>query len=249
MNMIVITGSQGYLGLPITEYCRARSEVRSIDIKQGADVVTDLLNVDDSVFEGADAIIHLAAIPSQGIRPPRETFLTNVTLAWNVLEAAYRLDIKRVVMVSSIQVNRSMTPRAAYPQLDNPLSERESPSPQEEYGLSKFVGEHCAAMFSIWGLTTVSLRFPLVASEEIFEELASGKYYPYMPLGAYLHIKDAARVCYLAATAPLLDRSHHVMLVAAKNSISESGGIAPATVDCSLVKTVLGFEPEITCAE
>ena len=40
----------------------------------------------------------------------------------------------------------------------------------------------------------------------------------HVAVGAYLHLEDAARACYLAATADLPPNSHHVLFVSARKS-------------------------------
>jgi hypothetical protein len=84
-------------------------------------------------------------------------------------------------------------------------------------------------------------------------------------LSAYVHVRDAARACYLAATAPLPERSHHVLFISAQDSPLDQPTLdhvrraypeteARATLQGygSLVSgaraaEVLGFVPEYSC--
>jgi UDP-glucose 4-epimerase len=172
------------------------------------------------VLHGADAVIHLAAIVSQRLVPSARTFLTNTSITWNVFEAAARLGVPRVVSASSIQINSTVTPRTPLRYDYLPLDEDHPVTPQDDYGMSKLVGENLATMFSAhWGLTTVSCRFAWVVSAEEFAALpVSEQPRPEAALYAYVHIEDAARACYLAATAALPPRSHTVLFVAAPDS-------------------------------
>jgi nucleoside-diphosphate-sugar epimerase len=181
--------------------------------------LTDLGQMYD-VLDGADAVIHLAAIAAQRVFPSAKTFFTNVGMTWNVLEAAARLKIKRVVMASSIQVNYTITPRNPLRFQYLPLDEDHPAVPHEDYGMSKLVGEVLADSFSThWGLSTISFRFPFVSNPDWFAKLPFPDPEPqHVALGAYLHLEDAARACYLAATADLPPNSHHVLFVTARES-------------------------------
>jgi nucleoside-diphosphate-sugar epimerase len=172
------------------------------------------------VLHGADAVIHLAAIAAQRIYPSATTFFTNLGMAWNVLEASARLGVRRVVLASSVQVNHTMTPRTPIRYRYFPVDEDHPVSPQDDYSLSKYVGEICADTFAQhWGLTVVSLRFPLIANEQTLAGFpVTDPETPFAALYAYVHLRDAAHACYLAATAELLPNAHHVLFAAARDS-------------------------------
>lgn len=227
---IVITGSRGLLGTPTVDYCRQMgADVLSVDVngRPNPNEYTRFLNADLTdlgqvydVLAGAEAVIHLAAIPAQRLSPSAKTFFTNVSLTWNVLEASARLGIKRVVLASSIQVNHTITPRSPIQYRYLPVDEDHPVSPQEDYSLSKLVGEKCADTFAAhWGLSVISFRFPFIASPAAFAGLPVSDPQPSpIALFAYIHVADAARACYLAATADLPPNSHHVLFVAARDS-------------------------------
>ena len=50
---------------------------------------------------GADAVVHLAAIPAPDVRPPAETFRINTLSTYNVFAAAEAHGLQRVVWASS----------------------------------------------------------------------------------------------------------------------------------------------------
>ena len=227
---IVVTGSRGLLGGPTAKYCQAMgADVLGVDANGrpgpndstrsiSADL-TDLGQVYD-VLDGADAVIHLAAIASQRVFPSGKTFFTNLGMTWNVLEASSRLKIKRVVVASSVQVNHTVTPHTPIQYEYFPLDEEHPVSPQEDYSLSKFVGEKLADAFSKhWGLTVVSIRFPTIFSVEHFKVLPfKDPHVPYLALFAWIHVADAARACWLAATRDLPPNSHNVIFATARDS-------------------------------
>lgn len=227
---IAVTGARGMIGTATVRYCRAQgADVMAADnvgrTAEGefarflnADL-TDLGQVYD-VLDGADAVIHLAAFPAQRIVPSARTFMTNVGMTWNILEAATKLKIKRVVMASSIQVNATIAPRSPLRYQYLPLDEAHPVVPHEDYGMSKVVGEVLGNSFAEhWGLSAISFRFPFVSNPEWFAQLPFADPEPmHVAVGAYLHLEDAARACYLAATADLPPNSHNVLFVTAHDT-------------------------------
>ena len=227
---IAITGARGMIGTATVDYCRAKGlDVMAADSvgRPQAGEFTRFLNADLTdaaqvydVLEGADAVIHLAAIAAQRVFPSAKTFFTNVAMTWNVLEAAARLRIKRVVVASSIQVNYTITPRNPLRFQYLPLDEDHPVVPHEDYGLSKLVGEVCANTFAEhYGLSVISFRFPFVANADWIPQLPFADPEPmHVALASYLHLQDAAKACYLAATADLPPNSHNVLFVTARES-------------------------------
>ncbi|MBA3947965.1 MAG: NAD(P)-dependent oxidoreductase [Herpetosiphonaceae bacterium] len=226
---IVVTGAHGKLGRYVCDYVQQQgATVLAVDrVRPPAGSthqwlladLTDLGQTYDAIA-GADAVIHLAAIPSQRIHPSAHTFITNVGATWNVFEAAARLHVPRVVHATSIQVNSTVTPRTPLRYHYLPLDEDHPVSPQDDYGMSKWVGEHLGTMFANhWGLTTVGLRFPWIAAPEEWSSLPRREQPdPKAALYAYIHIQDAARASFLATTAALPPKTHTVLFVAAHDS-------------------------------
>jgi nucleoside-diphosphate-sugar epimerase len=274
MMRIVVTGARGRLGGPTVAYCqRMGAEVLAVDALGGPAEYSQFLRADltqpDEVYDvvtGADAVIHLAAIAAQRVYPSRHTFFTNVGMTWNILEASARLGVKRVVMASSLQVNHTVTPRTPIKYEYFPIDEQHPVSPQDDYGLSKLVGEMCARTFSEhWGLTALSLRFPYIADEAEFARLPFERIdQPWVALFAYIHLQDAARACYLAATADLPPKTHQTLLVAARDTTAPvptreyirqffpeaevRPGLAEygSLMDCGLAERLIGFVPEFS---
>ncbi len=270
---IVVTGARGLLGAPTARYCQqAGADVLGVDVagRPGPDdtfrfmsaELTDLGQMYD-VIHGADAVIHLAAIAAQRVFPAAHTFMNNVGMTWNVLEAAGRLGIKRVVIASSVQVNHTITPRTPIKYEYLPVDEAHPVSPQEDYSIGKLVGEVIADGFAHhWGLTVVSIRFPMIAKPEIYAQMpVKDGEWPNAALYTYVHVEDAARACYLAATAPLPANSHTVLFVAADDSCvdmptseyasryypeAEQRGLKgyDSLLNSSRAKKVLGWKPE-----
>lgn len=101
-----------------------------------------------------DAVIHFAAIisPYFSVKKPEIVNEVNVSGTLNVLRAAVKNKLQRVVFASSSSVygNQRTLPISE----DNPLH------PVTPYGVSKLAGEkYCGAYYQTYGLHTVSLRY------------------------------------------------------------------------------------------
>ena len=206
MQTIAVTGGSGKLGqYVVRELVRQSYKVVSLDQKHAAglpcrQIIVDMNDLGQaaSALQGADAVIHLAAVPSPTGFPVPTIFDNNVMGAYHILEAASMLGIRRVVMGSStscygfawaIKTSAAVfADRRGHPQLS-----------QEGYGLSKTVGELTAAMFNRRnGIEVVNLRFSLIAAPEEYARLRRGMAKPEefaKILWSYVDIRDAAGAC------------------------------------------------------
>src|SRR5260370_26912407 len=96
-----------------------------------------------------DAVVHFAAIPRVLIEPDNVTFATNVLSTYNVIEAAVKLGVKKVVIASS-----ETTYGVCFAEGDKdfhqfPLEEDYDVDPMDSYGLSKVVNEKTARAFAM----------------------------------------------------------------------------------------------------
>lgn len=109
--------------------------------------------------EPIDAVVHFAAIPRVLIQPDNVTFTTNVTSTYNVIEAAVKLGIKKVIIASS-----ETTYGVCFAEGDKdfhsfPLEEQYDSDPMDSYGLSKVVNEKTARAFAMRsGIDIYALR-------------------------------------------------------------------------------------------
>lgn len=112
-----------------------------------------------SVCKGYDTIIHLAAIPGPGRTTPEKLFATNVMGTLHVLEAAIAGDVPKVVFASSGAATGFSFQTKPITPLYLPIDETHPSSPQDEYGLSKLLGEMvCKRYTDAYGLVTICLR-------------------------------------------------------------------------------------------
>jgi hypothetical protein len=95
-------------------------------------------------LDGADAVLHLAGNPSPRASLPN-ALRANVEGTWNVLEAASRQGVSRVVYASSNWVVRREI-QAAHARDSFPLPPPVGTSPDTAYGLSKAAAELAGRM-------------------------------------------------------------------------------------------------------
>jgi UDP-glucose 4-epimerase len=96
-----------------------------------------------------DAVVHFAAIPRVMIEPDNVTFAANVISTYNVIEAAMKLGVRKVIVASS-----ETTYGVCFAEGDKdfhsfPLEEDYDSDPQDSYGLSKVCNEKTARAFAM----------------------------------------------------------------------------------------------------
>jgi UDP-glucose 4-epimerase len=169
---IVFTGGSGKAGRHVVPWLRARGyEILNLDLKplDCEGVNTLIADVTDSgqVFNAlsmhfgfedyetgkgpakVDAVVHFAAIPRVLIQPDNVTFAANVISTYNVIEAAMKLCIRKVIIASS-----ETTYGVCFAEGDKdfhhfPLEEDYDIDPMDSYGLSKLVNEKTARAFAM----------------------------------------------------------------------------------------------------
>ena len=106
-----------------------------------------------------DAVVHFAAIPAILREPDNVTYRANVVSTYNVLEAAMKLGVRKVIVASS-----ETTYGVCFAEGDKdyhffPLEEDYDIDPMDSYGLSKLVNEKTARAFAMrYGADIYALR-------------------------------------------------------------------------------------------
>jgi len=95
-----------------------------------------------------DAVVHFAAVPRILINPDDETFRVNVMGTYNVIEAAMKLGIRKVVIASSETTYGVCFAEGEKDFHAFPLEEDYDVDPMDSYGLSKLVNEQTARAFA-----------------------------------------------------------------------------------------------------
>jgi UDP-glucose 4-epimerase len=165
---VVVTGGAGFIGSNLVRRHVERGDSVAVvdnfatgyrENLEGLDVEVHDGSVEDGAlldraFDGADAIVHLAALGSipRSIADPAATHAANVTGTLQVLEAARRAGSPHVVFSSSSSVygRNPVLPRA----------EHLVPMPISPYAASKLAGEALVlAWAETYGLTALAFRF------------------------------------------------------------------------------------------
>ncbi|MEW5794821.1 MAG: NAD-dependent epimerase/dehydratase family protein [Candidatus Zixiibacteriota bacterium] len=169
MSRVLVTGGAGFIGSHLVDalvgkghevtvfdnFSTGREENLSSSLSKVKVIREDILNLQalSQAATGTNLIYHLAAISSVplSVDNPTETFQVNLIGTSNVLEAARRSGIKRVVFISSASVYGADAPVPFRETL--PL---EGSSP---YATSKLIGEQLCNLYRrLYGLETVALR-------------------------------------------------------------------------------------------
>ena len=176
MKRVVVTGGSGKAGRAVVADLGEHGyDVTSVDVAASLHpddptLVADLTDLGQTIesLSGADAVVHLAAIPAPHVLPEGETFRINMMSTYNVFSAAAQLRLERVVWASSetligIPFEREQ-PRYA------PIDEEHPRLPEFHYALSKLAGEVIAEQFSRWsGIPFIALRISNIMEEWEYE--------------------------------------------------------------------------------
>ena len=94
-----------------------------------------------------DAVVHFAAVPAILLRSDAATYATNVLSTYNVLEAATRLGVRKVIFASSETTYGVCFAQGERRPLYVPVDEEHPTVPEDSYAMSKVAGEVTARSF------------------------------------------------------------------------------------------------------
>ena len=94
-----------------------------------------------------DAVVHFAAVPAILLRSDAATYATNVLSTYNVLEAATRLGVGKIVFASSETTYGICFGRGERRPLYVPVDEDHPTVPEDSYAMSKVANEVTARSF------------------------------------------------------------------------------------------------------
>jgi nucleoside-diphosphate-sugar epimerase len=157
-----------------------------------------------SALTGADAVVHLAAIPGPVGFSSVELLEANSRTTLNVLECAGTSGVRTAVIASSVSALGMAWYPGLLPPLYLPVDESHPLRPAEGYALSKELDEASARMANrTWDITTVALRFPFTQTMTAIEERRDDSEDDTQrrlakELWGYLDVRDAARAIRLA---------------------------------------------------
>ena len=102
---------------------------------------------EDGAAKLFDAVVHFAAVPRYGMVPDTETFRANTVGTYNVLEAALKMGIRKVIIASSETTYGVCFSDGVVDPKVLPLEEDYDIDPMDSYGMSKKVNEVTAQSF------------------------------------------------------------------------------------------------------
>lgn len=113
----------------------------------------------ETAARGRDSIIHLAAVPGPGRATPQGILNVNLIGLVNVLEAAVQHKVSKIVFASSGAATGFSFQRTKLMPRYFPLDESHPAAPEDEYGLSKLLGElTCKRYSTVYSVQTFCLR-------------------------------------------------------------------------------------------
>ena len=119
-----------------------------------------------------DAVVHFAAVPRILLKPDNETFRINTIGTYNVIEAAVKLGIKKIIIASSETTYGICFSDGKTDPHSLPLEEDYDVDPMDSYGLSKVVNEKTARSFQRRsGFDIYALRIGNVIEPHEYAEL------------------------------------------------------------------------------
>jgi UDP-glucose 4-epimerase len=179
---VVFTGGTGKAGRHALPHLKSRGyDLLNVDLapSEHADIKTLIADLTDSgqAFNALtthfgldrfdqgrppsppDAVVHFAAIPRVLIEPDNETFRVNTISTYNVIEAAAKLGVRKIIIASSETTYGVCFAEGAKDFHSFPLEEDYDVDPMDSYGLSKVVNEKTARAFAMrYGIDIYALR-------------------------------------------------------------------------------------------
>lgn len=230
---VLVTGAAGTIGGALCRELHARGHLlRGLDIApltRPVPGLADMRQVDladaDGVGDavaGMDAVVHLAALPGDADFMSK-LLVPNVVGVYNVLEAARRHGVARVVLTSTVQVVFGYDWQARLNRVEDP------PRPVNHYAVTKVFAEAWGRMYAQrHGLSVIVVRPGHVPHRKARAHEDTRR--------EYFSRGDAARLFAQCVEAPSID---FAVLFGASRSEEPLFDLEPA-------RRLVGFEPRDT---
>jgi UDP-glucose 4-epimerase len=271
VTRVVVTGGSGLVGQYVMKELGTVFDVINADLVPlpgAVSVQTDVMRLDQvrAVLQGADAVVHLAAL-DLGVRASPEDYMRVNTLGtWHVLQVAAELRLLKAVVCSSVAATGLNEMRPDWIPRYLPIDEDHECRPTHAYGVSKLSVEMIALSFSRAStMDVVCIRPVVVLPEDAIDQHPGlvgdgGRRW----LFSYVTAGDVARGIRLALQAP--GPRYGLFFLSAADTASDeptlqwyerSLGTLPEIVDprsyevnerasvfsCARAREVLGWEP------
>ncbi|MCP3901176.1 MAG: NAD-dependent epimerase/dehydratase family protein [Desulfobacteraceae bacterium] len=166
---ILVTGGNSFIGRHLCEFLEEKGHdviegLRSLDQRTGRSFVVygDIGPATDwnKKLNGIDVIVHLASrvhiIQEQEKDPLKAFRYVNTSGTQNLVKAAAKQGVKKLIFLSSIGVNGNET-------LSSPFTEKDTPKPHNAYAQSKWEAEQTIhEVMQASHLNCIIIRSPLV---------------------------------------------------------------------------------------
>jgi len=227
MKRIIVTGGSGKAGRAvIKDLVEHGYDVLNVDLLPPREQLSPYIKVDlteiGQVFEvlhGADAVVHLGAVPAPGLLPEEPTFRNNILSTYNIFSVAATLRLQRVVWASS-ETTLGLPFDRVKPEYA-PIDEETSLYPESSYALSKVLGEEMARQINRWsGVPFVGLRFTNIMEPHDYAKFPAFSDDPYLRkwnLWSYVDARDVAQSCRLGLEADI--KGAEAFIIAAADTV------------------------------
>jgi nucleoside-diphosphate-sugar epimerase len=202
--------NRGYevLNLDLVPLDRAGIHNLSVDITDSGQVFnalsmhTDFPDLDvPGGPKNFDAVVHFAAVPRIMLKPDNETFRINAMGTYNVIEAAVKLGIRKIIIASSETTYGVCFAEGHRDFHQFPLDEDYDVNPMDSYGLSKVVNEKTARAFAERsGFDIYALRIGNVIEPDEYEKFPEFFANPAMRkriAWSYIDARDLGQIVHL----------------------------------------------------
>ena len=252
---IVITGGSGHAGRHLIQHLLSHGhQILNLDLvplpltPEFASVYTIRTDLTDSgqVFNALtshyapteplssgqpqppDAVIHFAGIPHPLIVPDNELFRTNTIGCYNIIEAACKLGVKKIVIASSFTVYGVTYCEGPKPFPHVPITEETPVNPTDPYALSKVCCEKIAESFAtkfegkvdIYALRISRITTPPEYSGPMFRSYIEEPE-KWRPHGwVYSDVRDLGEMCHLAVVKEPVGKDRYVVLNAVNDNVT-----------------------------
>jgi nucleoside-diphosphate-sugar epimerase len=165
---VLITGIGGKLGSYVAAELGTHCEISGFDLRPARGAIPHRIgDITDAAAtalacKGADAIIHVAALPNIWSGPGEDIVRINTMGVWTVLQAAEAAGVRRVILCSSDSVVGFTVMSGGLKAPDYlPIDSAHPLRPTDPYAISKLLGEEIGRSFAARGMLEVIVLRPV----------------------------------------------------------------------------------------